>query len=110
VPGRVVVVRHDETHEHRDAIARKMGFDAYGTTKDMPDPVANAINCMLDHMHVMDQKLEEMCKGLKTMGAELGDMDLPPLGSCQIGDPVPGQDSGGFETPESEQKPGRTNS
>jgi serine O-acetyltransferase len=51
----------------------------------MPDPVANAINCMLDHMHAMDSKMEEMCKGLKALGAELGDMSLPPLGACEIG-------------------------
>lgn len=108
VPGRVVAARQDEAHEHREAIARKMGFDAYGTTQDMPDPVANAINCMLDHMHVMDQKLEEMCKGLKSLGAELGDMELPPLGSCQIGGAAP--EASGLEEPAGEQKPGSSNS
>jgi serine O-acetyltransferase len=91
VPGRVVA-RQEEAPAHRAAIARKMGFDAYGTTKDMPDPVATAINCMLDHMHVMDQKLEEMCKGLKTLGAELGDLDLPPLGPCEIKSTAPRAD------------------
>ena len=90
VPGRVVAAAPGPSHAHREAIARKMGFDAYGTTKDMPDPVANAINCMLDHMHVMDQKLEEMCKGLKTLGAELGDLDLPPLGPCELRSTMPG--------------------
>lgn len=84
VPGRVVVVRKDETPEHRAAIARKMGFDAYGTSKDMPDPVAHAINRMLDHIHLMDQRLEEMCKGLKTLGAELDETKLPPLGPCEL--------------------------
>jgi serine O-acetyltransferase len=97
VPGRVVAARQDEAPAHRAAIARKMGFDAYGTTKDMPDPVATAINCMLDHMHVMDQKLEEMCKGLKTLGAELGDLDLPPLGPCEIKSTAPRTDEEGMQ-------------
>ena len=85
VPGRIVAARkQDETPEHRAAIARKMGFDAYGTSKDMPDPVANAINRMLDHIHLMDQRLEEMCKGMKALGAELDTTKLPPLGPCEL--------------------------
>jgi len=84
IPGRVVNRKADEHTERRRAIAEKIGFDAYGTTQDMPDPVANAINCMLDHIHAMDSKMEEMCKGLKALGAELGDIPVPPLGSCEI--------------------------
>jgi serine O-acetyltransferase len=84
VPGRVVSQRKSEVDRRRRAIAEKIGFDAYGTTDDMPDPVANAINCMLDHVHAMDSKMEEMCKGLKSLGAELGDIDMPTLGPCEI--------------------------
>ena len=83
VPGRLVRPP-GEPDARRQAIAKKMGFDAYGTTKDMPDPVANAINGMLDHMHVMDARLEEMCRGLKNLGAEIGDLDLPDLESCTL--------------------------
>ncbi|HEB99085.1 MAG TPA: serine O-acetyltransferase [Thiotrichales bacterium] len=89
VPGRVVVARKHEKDEKREAIARKMGFDAYGTTKDMPDPVATAINAMLDHIHVMDAKLEEMCKGLKSLGAEVAELQLPDLGPCEISSASP---------------------
>ncbi|MCB1877643.1 MAG: serine O-acetyltransferase [Chromatiales bacterium] len=88
VPGRVVKRAdrrtEEETPEHRKEIARKMGFDAYGTTRDMPDPVATAINCMLDHIHAMDKKMEAMCKAMKEAGyAELGDQ-IPELDSCEI--------------------------
>ncbi|BAZ93625.1 serine acetyltransferase [Thiohalobacter sp. COW1] len=83
VPGRVVEQRVAPS-ESQAAIARKMGFDAYGLTKDMPDPVASAINAMLDHVHVMDQRLEEVCKGLKSLGMEVADLQLPELGSCEI--------------------------
>jgi hypothetical protein len=30
-------------------MAEKIGFDAYGVSGDMPDPVARAIGQMLDH-------------------------------------------------------------
>ena len=83
VPGRLVRPP-GEPDARRQAIAKKMGFDAYGATSDMPDPVANAINGMLDHMHVMDARLEEMCRGLKDLGAEIGDLNLPDLDSCAL--------------------------
>ena len=83
VPGRLVKPRAGPD-EKRQAIARKMGFDAYGATSDMPDPVATAVNGILDHIHVMDQRLEEMCRGLKDLGAEIGELRLPDLGSCVL--------------------------
>ncbi len=85
VPGRMVAGGADaDGKPHRAEIARKMGFDAYGTTRDMPDPVATAINCMLDHIHAMDRRVEEMCKQIKSLGAELDELDLPDLGPCEI--------------------------
>ena len=87
VPGRIVAGGVDEQQQRRDAIARKMGFDAYGSTKDAPDPVAHAINNMLDHIHVMDQRLEEMCRGLKSLGAEVADLQMPDLGACELDSP-----------------------
>lgn len=83
VPGRVVSVK-TELDERRQKIASKMGFDAYGSTRDMPDPVATAINGMLDHIHVMDARLEEMCKGLRALGAEIEDLNLPDLDSSEL--------------------------
>lgn len=84
VPGRVVGGSLSDQQKRRDAIAKKMGFDAYGSTQDMPDPVANAINSMLDHIHVMDKRLEDMCRGLKGLGAEVADMQMPDLGPCEL--------------------------
>ncbi|MCA1804503.1 MAG: serine O-acetyltransferase [Xanthomonadaceae bacterium] len=87
VPGRIVGT--DMHQERREKIARKLGFDAYGTTQDMPDPVANAINRMLDHIHAMDERLEEMCKGMKALGAEISELNLPDLGPCELGSTAP---------------------
>ncbi|RLJ15782.1 serine O-acetyltransferase [bacterium endosymbiont of Escarpia laminata] len=84
VPGRLIRQEKTGGNGHREAIAKKIGFDAYGATKDAPDPVAHAINCMLDHMHVMDKKMESMCEALKSMGLEEADELLPELDSCEI--------------------------
>jgi serine O-acetyltransferase len=70
--------------EHREKIATKMGFDAYGVTQDAPDPVAHAINCMLDHVHVIENKMQGMCEVLQKMGYEPGSEELPDLDSCEI--------------------------
>jgi len=85
VPGRLIAHKQepDET-EHREKMASKMGFDAYGATADAPDPVAHAINCMLDHVHVIEAKMQRMCEALREMGYEPGDDDFPELGSCEI--------------------------
>lgn len=85
IPGRVVQ-KKTQTERQREAMAEKMGFDAYGTSQDLPDPVATAINCMLDHLHAVDQKMQGMCTALKKLGADTGDMPLPELSSCSIAD------------------------
>jgi serine O-acetyltransferase len=83
VPGRVVgakVLGAEERRRH--ATAKKLGFDAYGATADAPDPVANAINSLLDHVHVMDAKMESMCESIKRLDAEFNDVALPGLDDC----------------------------
>lgn len=86
VPGRIVVSREARTalEQRRQDIAQKIGFDAYGMTSEMPDPVAHAINCMLDHIHAMDSKLERMCTAIKALGMEDDGVELPDLDSCEI--------------------------
>lgn len=84
VPGRVIERDKSGKADQRAATAKKMGFDAYGVVQDAPDPVATAINCMLDHIHVMDDKMEKMCKSLKALDAELDDIQLPKLGALEI--------------------------
>ncbi|MEE9492334.1 MAG: serine O-acetyltransferase [Gammaproteobacteria bacterium] len=81
IPARVVSRENSEQQKRREAIAEKLGFDAYGGTKDIPDPVAEVINNLLDHVHVMDKRLEELCRSLQSMGAEIDDMRLPELGT-----------------------------
>ena len=83
VPGRLIQLKKEQQDTHRKIIAEKMGFDAYGASQDAPDPVAHAINCMLDHIHVMDTRMEKMCKALKNMDI-VDDMSVDDLDSCEI--------------------------
>jgi len=84
VPGRVIERNTGDKSNQRAKTAKKMGFDAYGVAQDAPDPVATAINCMLDHIHVMDEKMERMCSALKALDAELEDIQIPKLGHLEI--------------------------
>ncbi len=85
VPGHVVEpAPSGEAHERRAVTAQRIGFDAYGATKDSPDPVAHAVNCMLDHIHVMDQRIEALSGILERQGIS-GHFDhLPDLEACEI--------------------------
>ena len=91
IPGHIVSAKaKDESSEKREAFAKKIGFDAYGTSSGMPDPVANAIDIMLDHIHAMDSQMQNMCKSLKSLGTELDVVKLPDLGGCDISsNPLP---------------------
>jgi len=84
VPGRLIERGAAGDRKHREKMAKKLGFDAYGATADAPDPVAHAINCMLDHMHVVDTRLERMCEYLQTLDYEPDAAELPELVSCEI--------------------------
>jgi len=78
IPGRVVS-KHDALSRKRHEIARKIGFDAYGATQDMPDPVANAINSMLDHIHLMDRRLDEAARAIRALGGDVDASHLPDI-------------------------------
>jgi serine O-acetyltransferase len=79
IPGRIIAPVADEQSRRRKAIADKMGFDAYGQHGQMPDPVAHAIDCILDHMHLVDQKMEQLDNALKKAGLEVKGGGLPSM-------------------------------
>lgn len=81
VPGHLVKCRDAETSmpEHRIAMAKKIGFDAYGLTREMPDPVSNAIGAMLDHLHVLDSRLELMTRLLSDQDPRFRRLEVPKL-------------------------------
>jgi serine O-acetyltransferase len=79
IPGRIILKSDDEQEAKRQAIAEKLGFDAYGVSQDMPDPIARAIGQLLDHLHAVDGRLEGMCGALKSLGSDYCAKDLPEL-------------------------------
>jgi serine O-acetyltransferase len=84
VPGRVVEAGGDATDDVRREIARKLGFDAYGATPDLPDPEAHAINRMLDHIHALDRTVRQLCQTLRAAGIDPGEPCLPELNGCAL--------------------------
>ncbi|KOP51137.1 MULTISPECIES: serine O-acetyltransferase [Pseudomonas syringae group] len=79
IPGRIIVKSDDETEARRKAMAEKLGFDAYGVSADMPDPIARAIGQMLDHLQAVDGRLEGMCDALGKLGSDYCAKELPEL-------------------------------
>jgi serine O-acetyltransferase len=62
IPGHIVTDKERKTK--RDEIAENVGFDAYAAA-DMPDPVSNAIDGVVDHLHDMQNKIDELEKKLE---------------------------------------------
>lgn len=79
IPGRVIQRPTDEESGRRRAMAEKIGFDAYAVTSEMPDPTANAITAMLDHLHEVDARIELLCNELKEKGLDCRVTPLPKL-------------------------------
>ncbi|MCO7612654.1 serine O-acetyltransferase [Pseudomonas chlororaphis] len=79
IPGRIIMKSSDEQEAKRKAMAEKLGFDAYGVSEDMPDPVARAIGQLLDHLQAVDARLEGVCGALKDLGSDYCAKDLPAL-------------------------------
>ncbi|EIK53454.1 serine O-acetyltransferase [Stutzerimonas stutzeri TS44] len=79
IPGRIIVKSDDEQEAKRKALAEKIGFDAYGVSGDMPDPVARAIGQLLDHVQAVEERLEGVCGALKALGSDYCAEDLPQL-------------------------------
>lgn len=97
IPGRIV----QEARQPSDKvvqIARTLGFDAYGLTRDMPDPVANAISAMLEHVQVLDERMIQLCRLLHQMDSrmpelQLARLELPDFCSGTADSHAAGQDS-----------------
>jgi serine O-acetyltransferase len=87
IPGRIVL-RHqpDEPEddlqvdpEKRAAAHRRFGFDAYGVSEEMPDPVAKSIRGLLDHMHAVDERMGQICQALHRLDNNFREEQLPDI-------------------------------
>lgn len=77
VPARAVSRSKSQVESQRRRTADKIGFDAYGVTADMPDPMVEAINKLLDHIYETDRRFEEMRCSLRKLGEHID--TLAPL-------------------------------
>ncbi len=83
VPGHLVKRAKAEQAEKRKR-AEQLGFDAYGITPDLPDPVENAIYSLLEHIHAQDRKLEELTEVVRQLGGDVGPVQLPELDDAEL--------------------------
>jgi len=61
IPARTVTTKDDIGSEKRRAMAKKIGFDAYGQHHgQLPDPVSQALDRILDHLHAVEDRLESL--------------------------------------------------
>lgn len=84
IPGHVVGSDRAEQEARRRAIASRLGFDAYGLTPDMPDPVAHAVNHMLDHIQGLDEQIMALKRALKQQGIDVSEKPIPELEHCEL--------------------------
>lgn len=71
IPGRIVGKAAADVTQKRQEMAAKFGFDAYAVSEDNPDPVANAIGKMLDHIQLMDSRMNELSQSINELGGNV---------------------------------------
>ncbi|HEU0198226.1 MAG TPA: serine O-acetyltransferase [Nevskiaceae bacterium] len=77
IPARVVAATKPTPSMLR--MAERMGFDAYGLTRDTPDPVATAMSAVLEHIQQLDERVITLCRTLHQLDARMPENGLPRL-------------------------------
>jgi serine O-acetyltransferase len=84
IPGRIVTEVSTTPSPEQEAMAKKIGFDAYGASQEMPDPVAVAINSMLEHIHTMDKEMKQMCQEIKSLGGKIDERAVEEISNGPV--------------------------
>ncbi len=66
IPARIILAERDKSREEK---AAKLGFSAYAVTRD-DDPVAKAIEGLLDHSNELDHRIELILRELAALRAD----------------------------------------
>lgn len=69
IPARIIA---GEDHERREAQAAKLGFSAYAVTAGLDDPIAQAIQKLLDHAASIDERFTHLVDQLRRDGVACG--------------------------------------
>ncbi len=93
IPGRIVMQaepdapapENSELQPEASAAAKeRYGFDAYGMGETMPDPVTKSISRMLNHMYLMDERMNKVCKALHSLDTSFHDAGQPAIKSSDF--------------------------
>ena len=84
VPGRVVRAQKSPDEKAREKLAQSVGFDAYGTSSQNPDPVALAIHGLIEHIQMTDKRVEQLCQTIHQLGGQIPDINMPELDGCEL--------------------------
>jgi len=68
VPGKVVQAPVTDKFRQREETARRIGFEAYGQMRDMPDPVSQALDSLLDHAREVEREIADLKRQTTTVG------------------------------------------
>ena len=72
-PARVILKQEDPAEQARRDFAERIGFQAYGASPDLPDPVVTAIRQLLDHLHASDKRMDSMSEALLRLCSNFSD-------------------------------------
>jgi len=88
IPGRIILKTVDTkaapSNKSRQKMEENLGFDAYGLSDEMPDPVARSIRSMLDHMHLVDERMNSMCGAIKKLDGSFSKADVESINEDDI--------------------------
>lgn len=85
VPGHVARSKEQRKEEaKRRAMAKRIGFDAYGAPQDTPDPIERAIHGLIEHIQSLDDRIEQMAAEIQRLGGKLPEEQLPDLEVCEL--------------------------
>jgi serine O-acetyltransferase len=84
IPGRIIQSQSQSQLVGEDAASGTVSpgtsdFDAYGISAEMPDPVARAFGVMLQHIHAVEGKINNMSGVMQKVCDEYCDQALPSL-------------------------------
>jgi serine O-acetyltransferase len=79
IPGRIAGADKSSLRAEREETARRIGFDAYGQVKDLNDPLAQAVDALLDHSRGLEKQITTLADALCQHGIKV---DLPDVPSC----------------------------
>jgi len=73
VPAKLVKCKDGTPEDRRRETADRIGFASYGVAQGMPDPVANGIDAMLDHIDSLERRQDQLEALTQRLSEHLGE-------------------------------------